>query len=105
MVKMQSQIVFLKKFETNGENIGTAKSSRPYPRRRPKIADQRKQVKDQDLQNILVAPKRPSNILYLVKVFFQFNFVVNFVYAKNTNHIKICHVHNLLILFIFRRLS
>ena len=41
----------------------------------------------------------------LVKVFFQFNFVVNFVYAKNTNYIKICHVHNMLILFIFRRLS
>ena len=48
---------------TNGGNIGIAKSSRPYPRRRPKITDQRKQVKDQDLQNILVAPKRPSNIL------------------------------------------
>ena len=63
MVKMQSQIVFLKKFGTIGGNIGTAKSSRPYPRRRPKIADQRKQVKDQDLQNISVAPKRPSNIL------------------------------------------
>ena len=63
MVKMQSQIMFLKKFGTNGGNIGTAKSSRPYPRRRPKIVDQRKQVKDQDLQNILVAPKRPSNIL------------------------------------------
>ena len=41
----------------------------------------------------------------LVKVFFQFNFVVNFVYVKNTNLIKICHVHNSLILFIFRRLS
>ena len=41
----------------------------------------------------------------LVKVFFQFNFVVNFVYANNSNHIKICHVHNMLILFIFRRLS
>ena len=41
----------------------------------------------------------------LVKVIFQFNFVVNFVYVKNTNLIKICHVHNLLILFIFRRLS
>ena len=52
MVKMQSQIVFLKKFGTNGGNIGIAKSSRPYPRRRPKISDQRKQVKDQDLQNI-----------------------------------------------------
>ena len=63
MVKMQSQIVFLKKFGTNGGNIGTTKSSRPYPRRRPKIADQRKQMKDQDLQNILMAPKRPSNIL------------------------------------------
>ena len=63
MVKMQSQIVFLKKFGTNGENIGIAKSSRSYLRRRPKTADQRKQVKDQDLQNILVAPKRPSNIL------------------------------------------
>ena len=63
MVKMQSQIVFLKKFGTNGGNIGIAKSSRPYPRRRPKITDQRKQVKDQDLPNILVAPKRPSNIL------------------------------------------
>ena len=63
MVKMQSQIVFLKKFGTNGGNIGTVKSSRPYLRRRPKIVDQRKQVKDQDLQNILVATKRPSNIL------------------------------------------
>ena len=63
MVKMQSQIVFLKKFGTIGGNIGTVKSSRPYPRRRPKIVDQRKQVKDQDLQNILVAQKRPSNIL------------------------------------------
>ena len=63
MVKMQSQIVFPKKFGTNGRNIGIAKSSRSYPRRRPKIADQRKQVKDQDLQNISVAPKRPSNIL------------------------------------------
>ena len=63
MVKMQSQIVFHKKFGTIGGNIGTAKSSRPYPIRLPKIADQRKQVKDQDLQNILVAPKRPSNIL------------------------------------------
>ena len=63
MVKMQSQIVFLKKFGTNGRNIGTAKSSRPHPRRSPKIVDQRKQVKDHDLQNILVAPKRPSNIL------------------------------------------
>ena len=56
-------IVFHKKFGTIGGNIGTTKSSRPYPKRRPKIADQRKQVKDQDLQNILVAPKRPSNIL------------------------------------------
>ena len=63
MVKIQSQIVFLKKFGTNGGNIGIMKSSRPYPRRRPKIAYKRKQVKDQDLQNILVAPKRPSNIL------------------------------------------
>ena len=63
MVKMQSQIVFLKKFGINGGNIRTTNSSRPYPKRRPKIADQRKQVKDQDLQNILVAPKRPSNIL------------------------------------------
>ena len=63
IVKMQSQIVFLKKFGTNCGNIGIAKSLRPYPRRRPKIADQRKQVKDQDLQNILVAPKRSSNIL------------------------------------------
>ena len=42
MVKMQSQIVFLKKFGTNGGNIGIAKSLRPYPRRRPKIVDQRK---------------------------------------------------------------
>ena len=33
----------------------------------------------------------------LVKVFCQFNFVVNFVYAKNTNLIKICQ--------LFRRLS
>ena len=57
MVKMQSQIVFLKKFGTNGGNIGIGKSSRPYLRRRPNIADQRKQVQDQDLQNILVAPK------------------------------------------------
>ena len=63
MVKMQSQIVFLKKFGTNGRNIEIAKSSRSYPRRCPTIADQRKQVKDQDLQNIMVAPKRPSNIL------------------------------------------
>ena len=49
MVKMQSQIVFLKKFGTNGGNIRIAKSSRSYPRRHPKIATQRKQVKDQDL--------------------------------------------------------
>ena len=63
MVKMQSQIVFLKKFGTNGRNIEIAKSSRSYPRRRPKIADQRKQVKDQDLQNILVVPKQSFNIL------------------------------------------
>ena len=63
MVKMQSQIVYLKKFGTNDRNIGIAKSSWPYPRRCPKIADQRKQVKDQDLQNILVAPKQPSNVL------------------------------------------
>ena len=42
MVKIQSQIVFLKKFGTNGGNIGIAKSSKPYPRRRPKIADKRK---------------------------------------------------------------
>ena len=40
-----------------------------------------------------------------VKDFFQYNFVVNFVYAKNTNLIKICHVHNFLIIFIFRMLS
>ena len=46
MVKMQSQIVFLKKFGTNGGNIGIAKSLRSYPRSSPKIADQRKQVKD-----------------------------------------------------------
>ena len=46
MVKMQSQIVFLKKFGTNGGNIGIAKNSRPYLIRRPKIADKRKQVKD-----------------------------------------------------------
>ena len=63
MVKMQRQIVFLKKFGTNGGNIGIAKSSRSYPRRHPKITDKRKRVKDQDLQNILVAPKRASNIL------------------------------------------
>ena len=61
--KDAKRIVFHKKFGTIGGNIGTAKSSRPYPKRRPKIVDQRKQVKDQDLQNILVAPKRPSNIL------------------------------------------
>ena len=46
MVKMQSQIVFLKKFGTNCGNIRIANSSRPYSRRRPKIADQRKLVKD-----------------------------------------------------------
>ena len=42
MIKMQSQIVFFKKFGTNGGNIGITKSLRPYPKRRPKIADKRK---------------------------------------------------------------
>ena len=106
MVKMQNQIVFLKKFGNKWWEYWNSKEFKVFSQKASQNRRSEKAGEGSGPSKHIGSSKTTiQHSIDLVKVFFQFNFVFNFVYAKNTNLIKICNVHNLLILFIFRRLS